>query len=181
MIVAKAKALAKFILKGIAYFLALLILLYVGFKFWEYQVVESKQAERAAFQSRQKNKFESIARDQASYAPLMVGAPSFEYMKDGNREFIFSYLLTADYKVFQEAMEDSAQMIYVGKQILGAGCKPQACSEVEAAFVVDPDTSQYYAALSQNGKVTYYGVEEGKQTPAAFKKWHGSQIMEAAQ
>lgn len=180
MIVAQLKALAKFIFKGIAFLLALLILSYAGFKFWEYQAVEGKLAEKTAFQNRQKNKFESIVRDEASYAPLMVGTSSLDYVLRSNRDFIFSYLLAANYKAFQEAMEDSVQIIYVGKQILGSGCKKQACNEAESAFVIDPETGQFFAAISQNGKVIYYGVEEGKSIPLAFTKWHGGQTAEAA-
>lgn len=180
MIVAKAKALAKIILKGIAILLALLILLYAGFKFWEYQATEGKRAEKTAFQNQQKTKFEDFIRDEISYAPLMVGTSSLEYVLRGNRDFIFSYLLAADYKAFQNAMEDSVPMIYVGKQILGSGCKKQACSEAEAAFVIDPDSGKYYAAISQDGKAVYYGVEEGKSIPAAFEKWRGSQGLGGA-
>ncbi|MBU3555008.1 hypothetical protein [Polynucleobacter sp. UB-Piko-W3] len=180
MIVAKAKALAKIILKGIAILLALLILLYAGFKFWEYQTIEGKRAEKTAFLNQQKTKFEDFIRDEVSYAPLMVGTSSLEYVQRGNRDFIFSYLLAADYKAFQNAMEDSVPMIYVGKQILGSGCKKQACSEAEAAFVIDPDSGKYYAALSQDGKTVYYGVEDGKSTPAAFEKWHGNQTSGGA-
>jgi hypothetical protein len=179
MIVAKLKALAKFLLKSIAFLLALLILSYAGFKFWEYQAIQGKQAEKAAFQNRQKNKFEGFTRDEVSYAPLMVGTSSLNYVQQGNRDFIFSYLLAVNYKAFQEAMEDSAPITYVGKQILGAGCKKQACSEAESAFVIDPDSGQFFAAMTQNGKVTYYGVEEGKPIPLAFAKWHGSQAAEA--
>ena len=179
MIVATVKALAKFILKGIAILLALLVLLYAGFKVWEYQTIESDRAEKVAIQNRQKIKFEDLARDEVSYVPLMVGIPSLEYVQGGNRDFIFSYLLAADYKVFQDAMEDSAQIIYVGKQILGSGCKKQGCSEAESAFMIDPDSGQYFAAINQAGKVSYYGLEEGKPIPPAFAKWHGSQTTEA--
>ena len=179
MMLAKLKVLAKFIFKGVALLLLLLILSYAGFKFWEYLSVEGKRAEKTAFQNRQKNKFEGIVRDESSYAPLMVGTSSLDYVLRGNRDFIFSYLLAANYKAFQEAMEDSAQIIYVGKQILGSGCKKQACSEAEAAFVIDPESGQFFAAISQNGKVIYYGIEEGKSIPLAFTKWHGGQTSEA--
>jgi len=180
MIVAKLKALAKFVIKSIAFLLALLILSYVGFKFWEYQVVEEKQAQKTAYQKQQKNKYEGFTRDEAAYAPLMVGTSSLEYVQRGNRDFIFSYLLGADYKIFQEAMEDSAQIVYVGKQILGSGCKKRACGDFESAFVIDPDNGQYYAAINQNGKAVYYGISDGQQIPLAFTKWHGSQTAEVA-
>ena len=77
-------------------------------------------------------------------------------------------------------MEDSVPMIYVGKQILGSGCKKQACSEAEAAFVIDPDSGKYYAAINQDGKVIYYGTEEGKPIPSGFEKWRGSQGLGGA-
>ena len=180
MIVAQVKALAKFLLKGIALLLALLILLYAGFKLWEYQTIESKRAENVAQQKRLKNQFEDLARDQASYIPLMVGTSSLDYVQRGNGEFIFSYLLGSNYKLYQELMEDSGQIIYVGKQVLGSGCKKQGCGDGEAAFVIDPESSKYYAAISHDGKVEYYGIDDGAPAPAAFQKWHGSQVSEGA-
>lgn len=176
--VAKVKALAKLLLKGIAFFLALLVLLYAVFKVWDYRALENKQAEQLALQNRQKIKYDDLVKDQVSYAPLMVGTSSLDYVNDGDRNFIFSYLLSADYKVFKEAMEESAQINYVGKQILGSGCKKQACNELESAFVIDAETSQYFAAISQNGTVVYYGIEEGKPIPAAFMKWQPSKVVE---
>lgn len=180
MIVAQVKAFAKFVLKGIVLFIVLLILLYAGFKAWEYQTIESKRAERIAQQNRLKNQFEDLIRDQASYIPLMVGSSSLDYVQKGNGEFIFTYLLGSNYKLYQELMEDSGQIVYVGKQILGSGCKKQGCAEGEAAFVVDPESNRYYAAISQDGKVEYYGLEDGSLAPVAFQKWHGSQITEGA-
>lgn len=180
MLVAKLKSLAKFILKAIAALLLLLVLLYAAFKAWEYHTLEGKQAEQTALQYQQKIKYGDLTKDQASYIPLMIGTSSLEYVQDRDRNFIFSYLLSADYNVFKEAMEDSAQMVYVGKQILGSGCKRQACKELEAAFVIDPETSQYFAAINQNGKVVYYGVEEGKSIPPAFTKWHPNEGLEGA-
>lgn len=178
MMFAKVKALAKLILKGIAIFLVLLILLYAAFKAWEYQAIEKKQAEKSAFQRQQKTKYEDFTKDQALSIPLMVGTSSLEYVQQGGRNFIFSYLLSADYKTFQEAMEDSAQMIYIGPQILGSGCKKQACNELEGAFVVDVESNQYFAAISQNGKIIYYGIEEGKPIPPAFMKWRPNEVVE---
>jgi hypothetical protein len=171
MIVAKLKALAKFVLSGITILLVLLILLYAIFKIWEYRSIESKRSEQSAFQYQQKLKFEDLTKDQISYIPLMVGTPSLDYVLSENRNFIFTYLLSADYTVFKEAMEESTQMVYVGKQVLGSGCKKQACSELEAAFVVDPEMGQYFAAIRQNGAVIYYGLEDGKPVPPAFTKW----------
>lgn len=178
MIAAKVKALAKLILRGIAMLLVLLVLIYIGFKVWAYYSLEGNRAQQSALQRQQKTRYDDLAKDQSSYVPLMIGAPSYEYAMDGNRNFIFTYLLSADYKVFQEAMEDSAQMVYVGKQILGSGCKKQACNELEAAFVVDPEANQYFAAISQNGKVVYYGVEDGKSIPSAFMKWRPNIVVE---
>lgn len=178
MIVATVKALAKWMLKGIAFLLAVLILLYVVFKVWDYRTLQSKQAERQAFQAQQKIKYDDLTKDQVSYVPLMVGTSSLDYVTNGDRSFIFSYLLSADFKVFKEAIEESAQMVYVGKQILGSGCKKQACNELEAAFVIDPEVNQYFAAISQNGAVVYYGVEEGKPIPPAFAKWHPKKSAE---
>jgi hypothetical protein len=178
MIVAKVKALAKLILKCIAIFLVALVMLYAAFKAWEYRSIESKRSEQSAFQHQQKIRYDDLTKDQASYAPLMVGAPSLDYVQDGSRSFIFSYLLSTDYSVFKEAMEDSAQMVYVGKQILGSGCKKQACNELESAFVIDPEMNQYFAAISQNGKIFYYGLEEGKSIPPAFVKWHPNEHAE---
>ncbi|QWD64596.1 hypothetical protein [Polynucleobacter sp. MWH-UH2A] len=177
---AKVKAFAKFVLKGVALFIILLILLYAGFKAWEYQTVESKRAENVAHQNRLKNQYEDLARDQVSYIPLMVGSPSLDYVQRGNGESIFAYLLGSNYKLYQELMEDSGQIVYVGKQILGAGCKKQGCADGEAAFVVDPESSRYYAAINQDGKVEYYGIEDGSPAPVAFQKWHGSQTIEGA-
>jgi hypothetical protein len=180
MIVAQVKALAKFVLKGIALLLTLLILLYAAFKLWEFQTIESKRAENVALQNRLKNQFEDLTRDQASYIPLMVGTSSLDYVQRGNGEIIFSYLLGSNYKLYQELMQDSGQIIYVGKQILGSGCKKQGCSDGEAAFVIDPESSKYYAAINQDGKVEYYGIEDGAPAPAAFQQWHGSQVSEGA-
>ncbi|WP_173955308.1 hypothetical protein [Polynucleobacter tropicus] len=177
---AQVKALAKFILKGVALLLVLLVLLYAAFKLWEYQAIETKRAENVAIQNRLKNQFEDLTRDQASYIPLVVGGSSLDYVQQGNGEFIFSYLLGSNYKLYQELMEDSAQIIYVGKQILGSGCKKQGCSDGEAAFVVDPESSKYYAAISYGGKVEYYGIEDGALAPAAFQQWHGSHAAEGA-
>lgn len=178
MIAAKVKVLAKLILRGFAILLVLLVLIYIGFKVWAYYSLEGNRAQQLAVQRQQKAKYDDLIKDQSSYVPLMIGAPSYEYLMDGNRNFIFTYLLSADYKVFQEAMEDSAQMVYVGKQILGSGCKKQACNELEAAFVIDPETSQYFAAISQNGRIVYYGVEDGKLIPPAFMKWHPNVVIE---
>ena len=180
MIVAKVKALAKLILKGVAFFLILLVLLYAAFKVWEYQSIESKRSELSAFQNQQKVQYEDLTKDQVSYVPLMVGTPSLSYIQSENRSFIFSYLLSADYTVFKEAMEDSAQLVYVGKQILGSGCKRQACNELEAAFVIDPEMGQYFAAIRQNGAIIYYGLEEGRSIPLAFTKWHPNEGVEGA-
>lgn len=180
MILAKVKALAKLILKGIAILLALLVLFYVVFKIWEYRSNETKRSEQTALQYQQKTKYDDLIKDQVSYVPLMVGTSSLDYVLGGNRNFIFSYLLSADYPVFKEAMEDSSQMVYVGKQILGFGCKKQACNELESAFVIDPEASQYFAAISQNGKVIYYGLEEGKPIPPAFMKWRPNEGAEGA-
>jgi len=175
MIVAKLKALAKLVLKGVAILLLLLILLYAGFKIWEYQDLESKQAEKIALRHRLKVQYEDLARDQAAYAPLVVGSSSLDYIQRGNGEPIFTYLLGADFKLYQNLMEDSVPIIYVGKQILGSGCKKQGCGEGEAAFVIDLDSSKYFAAINQGGKVVFFGIEEGAPIPAAFQKWHGSQ------
>jgi hypothetical protein len=180
MIVAKLKALAKFIFKCIAILLALLILLYVGFKVWDYQVIEIAQSEKRAAQNRQKNKFEDLSRDQAAYAPLMVGSSSLDYVRGGNREFIFTYLLGSDFKIYQELMEDSGQIVYVGKQILGSGCKKQFCKEAEAAFVIDPESGKFYAAINQNNELHYYGIEDRSPIPLAFEKWHGTQAAGGA-
>ena len=180
MIAAKVKTLAKLILQGIALLLALLVLIYIGFKVWAYYSLEGNRAQQSALKLQQKTRYDDITKDQSSYVPLMIGTSSYEYVLDRNRNFIFTYLLSADYKVFQEAMEDSAQMVYVGKQILGSGCKKQACNELEAAFVIDPETSQYFAAISQNGKVVYYGVEDGKSIPSAFMKWHPNIVVEGS-
>jgi hypothetical protein len=178
MIVAQVKAFAKFILKGIVLFIVLLVLLYAGFKGWEFQSIESKRAEHVAQQNRLKNQFEDLARDQVSYIPLMVGGSSLDYVQKGNGEFIFSFLLGSNYKLYQELMEDSGQIIYVGKQIFGSGCKKQGCADGEAAFVVDPGSGKYYAAISRDSKVEYYGIEDGSQIPAAFQKWHGNLSVE---
>lgn len=178
MIAAKVTAFAKLILRGIALLIVLLILIYAGFKIWAYYALESNRTQHAALQRHQKTKYDDLTKDQSSYAPLMMGTPSYNYVMDGNRNFIFTYLLSADYKVFQEAMEDSVQMVYVGKQILGSGCKKQACNELGAAFVIDPETSQYFAAISQNGKIVYYGVEHGKLIPPAFMKWQPNVVIE---
>jgi hypothetical protein len=180
MIVAQVKALAKFLLKGIALLLALLILLYAGFKLWEYQTIESKRAENVAQQKRLKNQFEDLARDQASYIPLMVGTSSLDYVQRGNGEFIFSYLLGSNYKLYQELMEDSGQIIYVGKQILGSGCKKQGCGDGEAAFVIDPESSKYYAAISHERQGRVLRHRRWCASPSSVSKWHGSQVSEGA-
>ena len=178
MMLAKVKAFAKLALRAIIALLVLLILLYAAFKAWEYRTIENKQSEKSAMQREQKIKYEDFTKDQALYVPLMVGTSSLDYVQHGSRNFIFTYLLSVDYKAFLEAMEDSAQMIYVGSQILGSGCKKQACNELEAAFVVDIESNQYFAAISQKGKIAYYGIEEGKPIPQAFMKWHLHEAVE---
>lgn len=64
--------------------------------------------------------------------------------------------------------------------MFGSGCKKQACSELKAAFLVDPGTSEFLAAILDNGKPIYYGLAEGKPVPAVFEKWAGAQSVENA-
>jgi hypothetical protein len=165
----------------------LLILLYAAFKVWDHidaaeqkakvtNVAKAKDTSLTSEQ-KQKQKYDVLGRDLTMSLPLFVGTSSLDFVKGGNKEFIFSYLLGEDYPAFQEALGDSQNIVFAGHQIFGSGCKKQACSELKAAFLVDPNTSEFLAVILDNGKPIYYGLSEGMPVPGAFEKWMGAQTV----
>ena len=186
----KLYSLLKKIGVGMACLLIALILLYAAFKVWDYidasekktNVTNLAKAKDASLTSeqKQKQKYDVLSRDLAMSLPLFVGTSSQEFVKGGNKGFIFSYLLGEDYQAFLEALGDSQNILFSGSQIFGSGCKKQACSVLKAAFLVDPNTGEFLAVILDNGKPIYYGLTEGMPVPGAFEKWMGVQIVERA-
>jgi hypothetical protein len=175
---------------AIACLLVLLVLLYAAFKVWDHIDAAEQKAKVTALakvkdtsltsEQKQKQKYDVLSRDLTMSLPLLVGTPSLEFIKGGNKEFIFSYLLGEDYPAFQEALGESQNIQFSGSQIFGSGCKKQGCSELKAAFLVDPNTSEFLAVILDNGRPIYYGLVEGMPVPGAFEKWMGVQMMERA-
>jgi hypothetical protein len=178
--ISKVNSLLRKVFRAIVILLTFLILLYVGLKLWEYKVDVDKNAKVTNFKSEQKQKYEVLGKGLTMSLPLFVGSPSLEFVKGGSKGFIFAYLLGEDYSAFQEALGESAPIVFSGSQVFGSGCKKQACSELKAAFLVDPGTSEFLAAILDNGKPIYYGLAEGKPVPAVFEKWAGAQSVENA-
>jgi len=178
--ISKVNGLLRKVLRAIVFILILLILLYAGLKLWEYKVDVDKNTKVTNFKSEQKQKYEVLSRDLTMSLPLFIGSPSLEFVKGGNKGFIFSYLLGEDYSAFQEALGESAPIVFSGSQVFGSGCKKQACAELKAGFLVDPSTGEFLALILDNGKPIYYGLAEGKAVPAVFEKWVSAQTVETA-
>jgi hypothetical protein len=186
-VTSKLYSLLKNVFVVIACLLVLLILLYAAFKVWDHidaaeqkaKVTNLAKAKDTSLTSeqKQKQKYDVLGRDLTMSLPLFVGTSSLDFVKGGNKEFIFSYLLGEDYQAFLEALGDSQNILFSGSQIFGSGCKKQACSELKAAFLVDPNTSEFLAVILDNGKPIYYGLTEGMTVPGAFEKWMGIQIV----
>ena len=176
--ISKVFSLLRKVFLAIVFLLILLILLYAAFKFWEYKDGIDSNAKATNLTSEKKQKYDNLSRDLTMSLPLLIGTSSLESVKGGNKGFIFSYLLGEDYPVFQEALSESAPIVFSGSQIFGSGCKKQACSELKAAFLVDPTTSEFLAVILDNGKPIYYGLTEGKPVPVAFEKWVSAQTVE---
>ena len=102
--ISKVNDLLRKVLWAIVFILILLILLYAGFKLWEYKVDVDKNTKATNFKSEQKQKYEVLSRDLTMSLPLFIGSPSLDFVKGGNKGFIFSYLLGEDYSAFQEAL-----------------------------------------------------------------------------
>jgi hypothetical protein len=186
-VTSKLQSLLKNVFVVIACLLVLLILLYATFKVWDHIDAAEQKSKIAKLakardtsltsEQKQKQKYDVLSKDLTMSLPLFVGTPSLEFVKGGNKEFIFSYLLGEDYPAFQEALGDSQNIVFAGHQIFGSGCKKQACSELKAAFLVDSNTSEFLAVILDNGKPIYYGLSEGVPVPGAFEKWMGAQTV----
>ena len=155
------------------YILIVLVLAYISFKVWEFKGEYEKEQAEKILSKEQEIQFEDLRKNLATYAPLLVGSPSSVLAKRENGKFLLNYMLGTDMGAFQAAFEESTPILYVGSQILGAGCKKQDCAESDAAFVIDPATSKLYLALRKGGELTYYGLEDSKTIPVAFEKWRG--------
>jgi hypothetical protein len=183
----KLHSLLKKVGVAMACLLIALILLYAAFKVWDHIDASEKKANVTILakakdtsltsEQKQKQKYDVLGRDLTMSLPLFVGTSSLDFVKGGNKEFIFSYLLGEDYPAFQEALGDSQSIVFAGHHIFGSGCKKQACSELKAAFLVNPNTSEFLAVILDNGKPIYYGLSEGMSVPGAFEKWMGAQAV----
>ena len=98
--ISKVNGLLKKVFRAIVFILILLILLYAGLKLWEYKVDVDKNTKVANFKREQKQKYEVLSRDLTMSLPLFIGSPSLDFVKGGNKGFIFSYLLGEDYSAF---------------------------------------------------------------------------------
>jgi hypothetical protein len=169
----KLKKLVINLIKWIFYGLIILVLAYASFKVWEYKGEYEKEKTAKILANEQEIQFEDLRKNLATYAPLLVGSPSSLLTTRANGKFILAYMLGADIEAFQDAFEESLPIVYVGSQILGAGCKKSDCAEFNAAFVIDPATSKLYLALRKGGELSYYGLKDGETIPIAFEKWRG--------
>jgi hypothetical protein len=170
---AKIRKLVINVTKWIFYALIILVLAYVSFKVWEYKGEYEKEKTAKILAKEQEIQFNDLKKNLATYAPLLVGSPSSVLTTRANGKFILAYMLGADIEAFQDAFEESLPIVYVGSQILGAGCKKLDCGEFSAAFVIEPATSRLYLALRKGGELTFYGLEDSKSVPLAFEKWRG--------
>jgi len=172
-IAVKLKKLVINVIKWILYALIILVLAYASYKVWEYKGEYEGDKKAKILAKEQEIQFEDLRKNLATYAPLLVGSPSSVLATRANGKFILAYMLGADIEAFQEAFEESVPIVYVGSQILGAGCKKSDCTESNAAFVVEPATNRIYLALRKGGELTFYGLEDSKTIPLAFEKWRG--------
>jgi len=172
-IAAKIRKLVMNVIKWILYALIILVLAYASFKAWEYKGEYEKEKTSKILAKEQQIEFDDLRKNLATYAPLLVGSPSSVLTTRANGKFILAYMLGAEVEAFQNAFEESAPIIYVGNQILGAGCKKSNCDELNAAFVIEPANGKFFIALRKGGELTFYGLEDSKTIPLAFEKWHG--------
>jgi hypothetical protein len=170
---AKIRKLVINIAKWVLFTLIILVLAYAAFKVWEYKGEYEREKTAKILAKEQEIQFNDLRKNLATYAPLLVGSPSSVLSTRTNGKFILAYMLGADIEAYQDALEESAPIIYVGNQILGAGCKKSDCEEFNAAFLIDPSASTLYLALKKGGELTFYGLEDSKTIPLAFEKWRG--------
>ncbi|MBU3598355.1 hypothetical protein ICN22_08290 [Polynucleobacter sp. AP-Basta-1000A-D1] len=170
---AKIRKLVMNFTKWLLYVLLILVLAYASFKVWEYKGEYEKEKEAKILAKEQEIEFNDLRKNLATYAPLLVGSPSSILTTRANGKFILAYMLGAEVEAFQNAFEESIPIIYVGSQLLGAGCKKSDCEESSAAFVIEPANGKVYLALRKGGELTFYGLEDSKTIPLAFEKWQG--------
>ena len=159
--------------KWILYGLIILVLAYASFKVWEYKGEYEKEKTAKILAKEQQIEFDDLRKNLATYAPLLVGSPYSVLTTRANGKFMLAYMLGAEIEAFQNAFEESMPIIYVGNQILGAGCKKSGCEEFSAAFVIEPANGKLFLALRRGGELTFYGLEDSKTIPLAFEKWQG--------
>jgi hypothetical protein len=178
MIVNQIGLLAKKIAKGLIYAFIALVALYLIFKAWEYKTESDQQQAIQASKTQLSENFVTLSQHVATYSPLLVGTSALTVVQRGANAPLFQYLLGSNYQEWISALEESSPLMYVGQQILGAGCQKLGCPIAQAAFVIDPVKGRIYAAMIEGGKTSYYGLAEGEIAPAAFEKWVSNQAVE---
>jgi hypothetical protein len=172
-IAAKIRKLVINVTKWFLYALIILVLAYASFKAWEYKGEYEREKTAKIIAKEQEIEFDDLRKNLATYAPLLVGSSSSILTTRANGKFILAYMLGAEVESFQNAFEESVPIIYVGSQILGAGCKKSDCDEFSAAYVIEPANGKLYLALRKGGELTFYGLEDSRTIPLAFEKWQG--------
>ena len=163
--------------KVITAIVALSVLGVLGYGGWQVKLQMDAKSEIARQEEAERAKVESTKKELVIQAGQFVGRGANEFVSLQNSKAYFPLILGDEYSNFARSFGDFSIVENVDGQVLGYGCVRGRCGSDEAAFVVDTQTGQIYAALGTAGLARYYGVPSGQPVPSAFNKWKQEQNL----